>query len=251
MIQQYNPDRVASVGGDGTTLFTAEVLLNSDLPMGIIPLGSANGMAVELFVNPEPMEALKELVMSRVVAGLDLIQVNNQHYCMHIGDVGINARIVEAYERDSNRGMATYARYFLEELKRTDPFTVWVKANGEMVEKRGVMVGLCNARKYGTGVPLNLTGNPMDGRFEIVVVQNIDLNSLVKAGLSKFNEKFHDSQNGFVISTEEAEIKFNRPSLLQLDGEVIGEFEKLDVKLINGGVKLITHFENSNLLPID
>ena len=59
ILDDYTPDRVVSVGGDGTTLFTAISLLNKNIPMGIIPLGSANGMATELYVNPEPIQALK------------------------------------------------------------------------------------------------------------------------------------------------------------------------------------------------
>lgn len=39
VIQSYKPDRVAAVGGDGTVLFTAIALLDSGIPMGIIPLG--------------------------------------------------------------------------------------------------------------------------------------------------------------------------------------------------------------------
>ena len=109
------------------------------------------------------------------------------------------------------------------------------------------MVGICNSRKYGTGVPLNLTGNPMDGKFEIVVIKNIDSQSLIKAGLSKFDERFHDSQSGLVISTTEAEILLDQPRLLQLDGEIIGEFEKLKVNILKGAVKLITHSGNKYL----
>ncbi len=87
---KYKPDKVASVGGDGTTLFTAIALMNRQIPMGIIPLGSANGMATELFVNLEPLRALDDLIMSEVVAGLDMIVVNDEHYSIHIGDVGIS-----------------------------------------------------------------------------------------------------------------------------------------------------------------
>ena len=247
VLLNYLPDKVASVGGDGTTLFTAIALLNTPIPMGIIPLGSANGMATELFVNPEPEEALKDLIMSEVVAGLDMVLVNDEHYTMHIGDVGINAGIVDAYAKDKNRGMTTYAKYFIEELKRLTPFEISIRANGKTYREKGLMVGICNSRKYGTGIPLNLTGNPMDRKFEIVVVRNIDLQSLIKAGLSKFDERFHDSQNGLVISTSEAEILFDRPRLLQLDGEVIGEFEKLKVSILKGAVKLITHRGNTYL----
>ena len=247
VLLDYKPHKIASVGGDGTTLFTATVLLNSFIPMGIIPLGSANGMATELFVNPDPIEALKDIIMSEVEAGLDMLVINNEFYTMHIGDVGINAGIIDAYSKDKNRGMATYAKYFIEEMKKLKPFSFSISANGKTVDNSGLMVGICNARKYGTGVPLNLSGNPMDGKFEIVIVQNVDTQSLIKAGLSKFDEKFHDSQNGIVISTDEAEINFDQARLLQLDGEVIGKFSKLNIKILKGAVKFITNYDNKYL----
>lgn len=243
-LKEYSPNKVVSVGGDGTTLFTALALLGTPYPMGIIPLGSANGMATELFVNPNPIEALKDVIMSEKIAGLDLLKVNDEHYTTHIGDVGVNAQIVEAYEKDPNRGMATYAKYFLDELKRLTPFPVSVHANGETHHVEGLMVAICNARKYGTGVPLNVNGNPMDGRFELVLVKSINAKSLLKAGLSKFDEKFFDSQSSEVLSTDYAEIEFDEPRLLQLDGEVIGKYEKIKVQMMKGAVNLITHGGN-------
>jgi len=248
LLQDFDPDKIASVGGDGTTLFTAITLLGTDFPMGIIPLGSANGMATELFVNPDPVKALKDLIMSQVMAGLDMLKVNDAFYSIHIGDVGINASIVEAYSKDKNRGMATYAKYFIEELNRLKPFKINIQANDKTYSEYGLMAGICNSRKYGTGVPLNLNGNPMDGKFEIVLVKNIDLNSLIKSGLSKFDKRFYDSQNGLIISTTEAEISFDQPRLLQLDGEIIGEFKKIKIQMLKGAVNLITHNGNRNLL---
>ncbi|OIQ29736.1 MAG: diacylglycerol kinase [Bacteroidetes bacterium MedPE-SWsnd-G2] len=247
VLDQYQPDKVASVGGDGTTLFTSEVLLGSNYPMGIIPLGSANGMAAELYVNPVPLEALKELIMSEVVKGMDMLKVNDKHYTIHIGDVGLNANIVDDYDKDPNRGMATYAKYFTERLQVQKAFKGTIVANGETVEKEGVMFAICNSRKYGTGVPLNLNGNPMDGQFEIVVVEKIDALSLIKAGLSKLDDKFIDTENAMVITTNEAQITFEEPRLLQLDGEVIGMHKTVDVKLLKGAVNLITSYKNLNI----
>ncbi len=145
ILQKFKPNKVASVGGDGTTLFTAIALLQSSIPMGIVPLGSANGMATELFVNPRPVEALKDIIMSEITGPLDMILVNDKHYSIHIGDVGVNARIVEAYEKDAERGMVTYAKYFIEELKNIAPFQVKVKANGQLIEDSGVMLGISPA----------------------------------------------------------------------------------------------------------
>jgi diacylglycerol kinase (ATP) len=248
ILQDYKPDKVASVGGDGTTLFTSVTLLNSSIPMGIIPLGSANGMAEELFVNPIPDDALRDIIMSDVIGNLDMLMVNDKYYAIHIGDVGVNAQIVESYEKDENRGMATYAKYFMEELKSLKAFDIKIKTKEETIKERGVMIAICNARKYGTGVPLNLDGNPMDGKFELVIVTKINTKALLKAGLSKFNDSFYDSQNSTILSTQKAEISFNKARLLQLDGEVIGKFKKLNIKILKGAVKFITNKENIYLL---
>ena len=244
LLPNVNPDKVLSVGGDGTTLFTSIALLDTGYPLGIIPLGSANGMATELFVNPNPIEAFKDILFSQVIEGLDMLVVNDEHYSIHIGDVGVNASIVESYEKDKNRGMATYAKYFLEELKQLKPFNFSITANGKTIKNSGLMVGICNSRKYGTGVPLNIDGNPMDGKFEIVVIEKINSNTLLKAGLSKFDESFYDSQNGISISTTKAKIKFEEPRLLQLDGEIIGDFSELNIEIMPGAVQLITHYDN-------
>src|SRR5882757_4259676 len=51
VLKKEQPDKVAAAGGDGTVLFVAICLLDSGIPLGIIPQGSANGMARELHVN--------------------------------------------------------------------------------------------------------------------------------------------------------------------------------------------------------
>ena len=243
-LNDYQPDKVASGGGDGTTLFTALTLKDTRYSMGIIPLGSANGMATELGVNPKPIEALRDIIMSENVAGLDILKINDTYHSMHIGDVGINAQIVAAYEKDPNRGMITYAKYFLAELNCLKAFDVRINSNQKTKNYKAYMVAICNSRKYGTGVPLNTDGNPMDGKFEIVVIDEINSNALVKAGLSAFNDSFMDSHTGHEISTDYAEIEFQKPRLLQLDGEVIGEFKQLKIEILKSAVKYITTTDN-------
>ncbi len=247
ILNDFQPDKVASVGGDGTTLFTGVALLKSKIPMGIIPLGSANGMAEELGVNPIPMEALKDILMSNRIENLDILKVNDTHFMTHIGDVGVNANLVNSYEKDPNRGMATYAKYFLEELTRLQPFPVKVIANSQEVLSTALMVGIGNARKYGTGVPLNINGNPMDGIFEIVIIKNVNANSLISAGLAKFDDSFFDNESSEVIQTRFAIIEFDKPRLLQLDGEVLGRHQKLKIEIMPGGIQLITHNTNPYL----
>ena len=120
-----------------------------------------------------------------------------------------------------------------------------MEANNERIEENALMVGICNARKYGTGVPLNVIGNPMDGKFEIVLIEKVDTVSLIAAGLAALDEKFHHAQTSTVIQTDKAEIIFDEPRLLQLDGEVIQKYEKLQVEILKSAVKFITTKDNS------
>lgn len=244
LLPELDPDKVVSVGGDGTTLFTALALMDSGYPMGIIPQGSANGMAKELCVNNNPIEALKDIIMSEKVEGLDILKINDEFFTMHLGDVGINAQIVDSYEKDPKRGMSTYAKYFFQEMKKLKHFPVKVNANGKEYNEDVVMLAICNARRYGTGVPLSVGGNPMDGKFELVFITNIDTKSLIKGGLASFDDKFQDLNSGSQVVTTFAEIYFDTPRLLQLDGEVIGKFEEIKVEMLKGAVSFITHGDN-------
>ena len=246
-LESFQPDKVLSAGGDGTTLFTAIALLGTNYPIGIIPLGSANGMAVELAVNPNPIEALKDAIMSERIAGLDLLKINDQHYCIHLGDVGLNAQIVKGYSEDPGRGMATYAKYFLNEITKLESFKATIRIDDQIHEENVLLLAMCNARKYGTGVPLNTIGNPMDGKFELVLLTQVNATSLIKAGLAKFNENFLDNQTSKVLVAEQANIEFEEPLLLQLDGEIIGEFKTLDLEILKGAIRFITHGNNAYL----
>ena len=66
-------------------------------------------------------------------------------------------------------------------------------------------------------------------------------------GLSAFDDKFYDHQKSKVITTSFAEITFDKPRLLQLDGEVIGLNKTVKIELLEGAVKLITNKGHENI----
>ena len=240
VLEKEQPDKVAAVGGDGTVLFSAICLLDSGLPLGIIPQGSANGMAKELQVNIYPIEALKDIIMSEVYAGMDLLRVNGSYYSMHIGDVGINANLVKSFSEDTRRGMMTYSKYFVEELKKTKAFRVKAEIDGETIEESCFMAAICNSGRYGTGVILSNQSNLFDGKFEIVLLREKSINTFIDAALTRFNESFYKAEHTRVFSGSHARLYFDEPRLLQLDGEIIGTFAELEVEMLPGAIRIIS-----------
>lgn len=240
-------NKVIAVGGDGTLLTVGVALKDTGLPIGFVPMGSANGMAKELGIPEDPKKALNDILLSYKLDSLDLVVVNQEHYCMHIGDVGLNASTVNDYEKDESRGMLTYAKYFLKALKEQESFDFKVVIEGQEQSYSGVMLGICNGRKFGTGIPLNNISNPFDGVFELVIIKEVNSRTIVQSGLSFLTESFSENQTSVVLRAQEANITFTKPHLLQLDGEVIGEYSELSIKILPSAIPFITHGGNPYL----
>ncbi len=238
-ISESAPDRLIAGGGDGTILLCALAVKDENIPMGIVALGSANGMAAELKINSDPFEALKEILMSSRFIDLDILKINEKHYSIHLGDVGINAEIVHKFEQNEKRGMASYAKFFFEELRNSKPFKAKIKTEVEELEENLHMLAICNGRTFGTGIPINVQGKPGDGQFELVLIKEININALIKAGLSKFDERFFSEEGLKVISTGKAEIQLEKDKILQLDGEIIGDVDNIEVEILPAAVSLI------------
>lgn len=242
-LNSYLPTRVCAIGGDGTVSFTAKQLMHTNIPMGIIPFGSANGMATELNIEEDPRIALDDFVKSYKLMALDIIKVNDA-YCLHIGDLGINARVVAEFDKDGSRGMFTYARFLFHALQTTDQFSFDIEANGRTYRDQGYMLAIANARKYGTGAILNKKGNPFDGQFELVIGHRKDLESIIFLGLTKFSEEVSMDEYTEIIQCKEAHVVLNKPQLLQLDGEVIGETSELRIHMVPAAISLVTNGSN-------
>ena len=244
-VEKESPDRVVSIGGDGTTLMTSLALQGSDVPFGIIPMGSANGMAKELSVPADHMSAFQDIVASQIIVPMDLVKVNDD-YTIHLGDVGINAAMVENFAKEEGRGWAAYAKHFVDAVSNAELFHVTIEADGKTYEHDAYSFLIANTRMYGTGAIVNPEGNPHDGKFELVVVTKKDWSGIINLGLSAIDPTAINALEGYaeVYQVESAVVRFDRPKVLQLDGEVIGKTEEIKTSIVPAGVKYITTKEN-------
>jgi diacylglycerol kinase (ATP) len=246
-IDRLKPDKIMAAGGDGTFALCALASMGSQIPVGIVPLGSANGMAKELGVKSDPEQAFDAFVKSQLHKPMDVILINSEHHCFHLGDAGFNARVVKDYDNDENRGMLVYGKHASTHYGNLEPFKYTIEANGRTYQGKCSMLAFGNGRKYGTGIPINTEGNPFDGKFEIVTVVDLDFKTALKAGLSLISEYFTESNFDETISTDKAVIRFESKELVQSDGEVLGEFETLTLEMKAGAFVLLTDGENPYL----
>jgi YegS/Rv2252/BmrU family lipid kinase len=231
IIGSYSPEKVIIVGGDGTLNMFLKPILDHKIKVGFVPMGSANGMAVELNLTETPKALFQKFLKSEKTKALDMLFINDTHLLLHLGDVGANANLVHNYEKDGSRGMLTYAKHFWSEFQNPKSFEFEIETDQMEYQRKGVMLAICNGRRFGTGIPLNTIGKMDDGIFEFVVVKAMDFSDLLKAALSKFDEDY-TIENLETIQAKSAKIKFKEPRLFQIDGEVIEKFSELSIKVL-------------------
>jgi diacylglycerol kinase (ATP) len=234
-IDTVKPDRVVAVGGDGTVKLVAEILVDKNLPLAIVPAGSANGMAKELNIPADIEEAL-EIVVSGIEKNIDLICINDKELCIHLSDLGLNAMLVKAFSKSKKRGMWGYGQAIFKAMWYKQKMYVTVTTDNGTLKRKAFMVVLANARKYGTGGNINPDGNVADGLFEIVLLRKINLIEIMKALLT--NKSF-DPRRIEVIPTTKAEIKTIKRAHFQIDGEYKGKTTQVKAEILPGVLKMM------------
>nr|MBD3621268.1 diacylglycerol kinase family lipid kinase [Sunxiuqinia sp.] len=229
-IRKFAPGKVVAVGGDGTCNLVAKILMNRNILMGIIPLGSANGLAKELQIPQNLDEALKTIIADKSKA-IDLVIINQKHVSLHLADIGINAQVVKRFERDHIRGFAGYAKHFIQELFAARPLKFKVTLDGRKIIKKAYMVVIANATKYGTGAIINPKGSISDGKFEIILIRPYSVCHLFQMVIPFFTRKIHELDYIKSYSGQKATIHNYGKKELQIDGEVIGRLKEINVEI--------------------
>lgn len=228
------PDKVIAVGGDGTIKLVAEMILKTDIPLGILPAGSANGMARELNIPLDPGKAL-ELVCTGEARPIHLVRINKE-LCIHLSDIGFNAYIVKKFETLGQRGMLGYMKAAWKVLWEHSRMRAEFRIDGELIQRSAVMIVIANATRYGTGVTINPIGRLDDDLFEIVIIRKISLLEILKMSFTNLPLNAKKTE---VFQTSSVVIRSRKKAHFQVDGEYLGKINELRAELLPEAVRVI------------
>jgi diacylglycerol kinase (ATP) len=229
------PEHVIAVGGDGTVTMLANILAGSEIPLGILPGGSANGMAKELGIPENATEAL-EIIKAGFVKDFDLIKINDKDYCLHLSDLGLNAQLIRYFDKGKLRGKLGYGRVVIKTLMNKRKMNVLIRTKDTAIQRTAFMVALANARTYGTGAVINPEGKTNDGLFEVIIVKKLRFGALLKM---LFKPGLFNPKNIEIIPCTSVEINTPRRMHFQIDGEYAGREKNVTAIIQPGAVKMI------------
>ena len=217
---------IIASGGDGTVGAVASALQGSDIPLGIIPRGTANAFSVALGIPTGVKAACTNLLLGNL-RRVDVALCNNQPMILLAG-IGFEAGMVDKASRELKNilGPMAYifsgARQFMDQL----PFQATMEIEGEQVQIDASAITIANAAPA-TSVMAQGFGEviPDDGLLEVIIASPKDrisglsvLSSLAWSALKSSNANHN---NLACFRTKQIQLELKEAQKLVIDGEIL------------------------------
>ncbi|MDZ7725400.1 MAG: YegS/Rv2252/BmrU family lipid kinase [candidate division KSB1 bacterium] len=230
-------DAVVSVGGDGTTNEIGSALLYSDTALGIIPLGSGNGLARGLSIPLGPVRAVKTLINGRIRT-MDAGNVNGNAFFIVTG-VGLDASIGKEFNDQQVRGLLPYFTIGIREFFRYKHEVFTLKFDHHEIAVPALFVTIANLKGWGGGAIISPEAELDDGLLDICAVHRagfwytlFNLPRLFLGGIEKI-QKYSRYQ------AKEVTILREKPGPFHFDGETRDGGTKIKVTINPNALKVI------------
>jgi YegS/Rv2252/BmrU family lipid kinase len=210
---------VVAWGGDGTVNEIASVLAFRDVELAVIPSGSGNGLARELGVPFDPTAAFEVAIAGRTRT-IDCGELDGRLF-FNVAGLGLDARIAHEFAAQgmARRGLRRYVEITARELFGFQADDHAIRADGQAMRSRALIIAIANARQYGNGAMIAPDARLDDGRLDLVVVEDRAAWRTLLQVPRLFNGRIARVPGVIITTAAEIEIDSTKPALCHVDGE--------------------------------
>ncbi len=230
---------IVACGGDGTVNEVAQCLVNTPVSMGIIPIGSGNGLARHLCI-PTKLASALEILKKFESEKMDVGQVNNRYFFCNIS-VAFSAQVIHCYDQIPQRGLKAYSKAFFKAISTFQYTTFQFQDNEVQLTSTPFILLFSNTDQLGYNKTLTPDASLFDGKLDMIRVERSNLFLLSFFMLFAFFRKFPPFTN---IHRKQLEvIKISCPNQLlniQIDGERLAwRATELNIKVVPKSLEII------------
>jgi diacylglycerol kinase family enzyme len=178
-------DCVVAAGGDGTVARAARALAGGNIPLAILPLGTANNIASSLGIGGSPADAIAALAHQRTVrVDVGVIQHDGEtRFVESVGAglvvEGINAGSATiSKDDDPELNLVRARQLYVETIRHLRPKHYDITLDGTSIGGEYLLVEVLNISSIGPGVSLSSEVNPADGLLSVVIAAEADREAL-------------------------------------------------------------------------
>lgn len=227
---------IVAVGGDGTVNEVAKVLFGTNLLLGVIPVGSGNGLARHLGIPINIDRAIKTI--NRLNTNyLDTATLNGKFFITTAG-CGFDAHIAALFEKSIKRGFMTYARLVLKEFSSYKTLNYKITIDNIEYKRNVFLVTVANCSQFGNNAFISPLACSNDGILDITLLKSFPITAAPGLVYRLFMKKLHKSKYVELLKGRKVEIEHSSESA-HIDGEVINPGNKISIDINPKSLKII------------
>jgi len=162
-------DVVVAVGGDGTVNEVASSVVGTDTALGIVPLGSGNGLARHLGIPLQKEKAIKTIIESKPVT-IDTAIINGTPFFCTAG-IGFDAQVAADYAKSGTRGLITYVKEAVKDWISYKPGEYVIETENGSLQTEALLITIGNANQWGNDYFITPNASLQDGKLDIAIVK--------------------------------------------------------------------------------
>lgn len=208
---------VIAVGGDGSLNDVIAGLRPYPTIVGIIPMGSGNGLARALHIPSDVRKAIHLINQNHTVT-IDVATANEKVFVSNAG-VGFDACITDAFKHSKKRGFLSYARIILQQIIPYQEKEYLLTIDGKTILVKAFMITVANGSHLGYNFVVAPHADCTDGQLQVIVIKKFPKLIAFLLALRMITRSLHKSS--YVQCFSGKEIKISAPGLatMQTDGD--------------------------------
>lgn len=231
-------------GGDGSVAPVIAGALDTSVHIGIIPLGSGNGLAATAGI-PKSLPKAFQNIFEGVPVDTDAFVVNNRVGC-HLTGLGFDAKISYEFSLQRVRGVNTYIKQVIKHFFFEKFFSFQIESNGKIFEEDAFLISIANSNQFGNNFKIAPKASLTDGLLDVVIIRkNTKLTILIKMIrhilMGKVQKNFKEAENKSILyfQTKKLVIKNLNKAPFQIDGDPAPTAEEFLIEVLPNAFKLI------------
>lgn len=238
---QMGFEAVVAVGGDGTVNEVARGLRDTQTAMGILPMGSGNGLARHLNI---PMRLNRALEMFNRCEPIKIdYGLANGHVFVTTCGTGFDAMIAEQFAAAGKRGFKTYVQKIVEDLITYKPETYRIvesESESELdITTTAFLITFANANQWGNEAYIAPKASVQDGKMDICIMSSKAVFAVPSLAVGLFTKMLDKSLFMDGAKAKDVILYREKEGPFHIDGDPIQMEKDIHIQIVEEGLRVL------------
>jgi len=230
-------DAVVAVGGDGTINEVAAGLRDTQTALGILPLGSGNGLARHLNIPLRANRAIELLNHSEPIS-VDYGMANDRFFVSTCG-TGFDALIADHFAKAGSRGLITYLQKIVQDLLTYKTKTYHITGDGLDITHKAFLVTFANSSQWGYEAKIAPKASIQDGKMDICMMSPIALLGAPELAIGLFTKTIDKSLFMDTFRAREIMLEREDQAPFHIDGTPTEMDKDIRIRIVPDGLRML------------